>query len=298
VQCDDARLFSFTGFRHDPFSGPTVPRQLQDECMISAALLKSIITYRGFIFGSVKREFQAKYRNAILGGAWTILNPLALILVYTVIFAEVMQSRLPGVSSTFAYSIYVCAGILTWGLFAEITARCQNIFLENANLIKKISFPRIALPLIAVLGALLNFAIIFSLFVIFLVITGNFPGWVFLTLFPVLLIQVLFAVGLGIILGVLNVFFRDVGQFFTIFIQFWFWFTPIVYPISILPPQVRAWIMFNPMAVIVHAYQGILVSHTEPDWLSLAPIGIISLLLCVFALRLFRKRSGEMVDEL
>lgn len=266
--------------------------------MISAALLKSIITYRGFIFGSVKREFQAKYRNAILGGAWTILNPLALILVYTVIFAEVMQSKLPGVSTTFAYSIYVCSGILTWGLFAEVTASCQNIFLDNANLIKKISFPRIALPLIAVLSALLNFAIIFSLFLIFLVITGNFPGWVFFAIVPVLLVQVLFAVGLGIILGVLNVFFRDVGQFFTIFIQFWFWFTPIVYPISILPLKVREWIMFNPMAIVVHAYQVILVNHAEPDWLALLPVAVISLLLCIFALRLFRKRSGEMVDEL
>jgi len=149
-----------------------------------------------------------------------------------------------------------------------------------------------------VLSALLNFAIIFSLFVIFLVITGNFPGWVFFALFPVLLVQIVFAVGLGIVLGVLNVFFRDVGQFFTIFIQFWFWFTPIVYPLSILPLEVREWIMFNPMAVIVHAYQTILVNHTEPDWLALLPVAVISMFLCVFALRLFRKRSGEMVDEL
>lgn len=266
--------------------------------MISAALLKSIITYRGFIFGSVKREFQAKYSNSILGGLWTILNPLALIVVYTVIFAEVMHSRLPGVSNTFAYSIYVCSGILTWGLFAEVTSRCQNIFLENANLIKKMSFPRIALPLIAVLSALLNFAIIFSLFIAFLVISGNFPGWVFFAIVPVLLVQVLFAVGLGIILGVLNVFFRDVGQFFTIFIQFWFWFTPIVYPISILPQTAREWIMFNPMAIIVHAYQEILVKRVAPDWLALTPVAVGSLLLCVLALRLFRKRSGEMVDEL
>ena len=266
--------------------------------MISAALLRSVLSYRGFILGSVKREFQAKYGNAMLGAAWTILNPLALILVYTVIFAEVMQSKLPGMASTFAYSIYVCAGILTWGLFAEITSRSQTIFLDNANLIKKINFPRIALPVIAVLGSLLNFSIIFGLFVVFLLVTGNFPGWVFVSLFPVLAIQILFAVGLGIILGVLNVFFRDVGQFFSIFIQFWFWFTPIVYPVSILPAEVRDLLVWNPMATIVNAYQTILVSGAEPDWAGLVPVALLSILLCVFGLRLFRKRSTEMVDEL
>ena len=82
----------------------------------------------------------------MLGAAWTVLSPLAMILVYTVIFSQVMHSRLPGSTSTFAYSIYLCAGILTWGLFAEIIARAQTMFLEHANLIKKISFPRICLP--------------------------------------------------------------------------------------------------------------------------------------------------------
>ncbi|MCX7178118.1 MAG: ABC transporter permease, partial [Proteobacteria bacterium] len=179
-------------------------------------MLKSIWTYRGFILGSVKREFQSRYRNSILGAAWTVLNPLAMILVYTLVFAQVMRTRLPGSESTFAYSIYLCAGVLTWGLFAEITSRGQNVFLEHANLIKKLSFPRICLPIIVLLNAGLNFAIIFGLFCCFLLVSGNFPWWIFLAVVPVILIQVVFAVGIGIILGVLNVFFRDVGQFFTI----------------------------------------------------------------------------------
>ena len=113
-------------------------------------MLKSLWAYRGFILGSVKREFQLKYRNSLLGAAWTVLNPLAMIVVYTVIFSEVMRARLPGVGGTYAYSIYLCAGILTWGLFAEIVGRCQTMFIENANLLKKISFPRMCLPVIIV----------------------------------------------------------------------------------------------------------------------------------------------------
>lgn len=113
---------------------------------MAVGMLRSMWSYRGFISGSVKREFQSRYRNSLLGAAWTVLNPLAMIVVYTVIFSQVMRARLPGVDSGFAYSIYLCAGVLTWGLFAEIVSRAQNVFLKNANLIKKISFPRICLP--------------------------------------------------------------------------------------------------------------------------------------------------------
>jgi lipopolysaccharide transport system permease protein len=266
--------------------------------MIPLALLKSIGNYRGFILGSVKREFQSKYRNSILGAAWTVLNPLAMIVVYTVIFANVMHSRLAGSDSTFAYSIYLCAGVLTWGLFAEITGRAQTMFLEHAGLIKKITFPRICLPIIVVLNACLNFAIIFGLFTAFLVISGNFPGMVYAALLPLLALQVLFAIGLGIVLGVLNVFFRDVGQFFTIFLQFWFWFTPVVYPVAVLPEGVRDWLKFNPMAALIVAYQDVLVKHAWPQWDSLLPVTVLAVALCAFGLRLFRKRAGEMVDEL
>ena len=266
--------------------------------MMPSLMLRGLWAYRGFVLGSVKREFQSKYSNAVLGAVWSLLSPLAMILVYTVIFAEVMRAKLPGSDNSFAYSIYLCAGILTWGLFAEIVARAQTMFIEQANLLKKISFPRICLPIIVVLNALLNFAIIFGLFTVFLIATGNFPGAVFAAVLPVLALQVLFAIGLGMIIGVLNVFFRDVGQFFSIFIQFWFWFTPIVYPASILPEPIRALLVWNPMAHIIGAYQTILVKGQWPNWSSLAIPLVLAVLMCVLGMRLFRKRSGEMVDEL
>ena len=261
-------------------------------------MLRGIWAYRGFILGSVKREFQSKYRQSILGAAWNVINPLAMIIVYTVIFSQIMRAKLPGIDSSFAYSIYLCSGVLTWGLFAEITSRCQNIFLENANLIKKLSFPRICLPVIVVLSSGLNFSIIFSLFTLFLILSGNFPGWVFLAVLPVLTVQMVFSIGLGVILGVLNVFFRDVGQFFNIVLQFWFWFTPIVYPLAILPKEIRSFMTWNPMAALVNAYQMIAVNGQWPQWKTLIPITLIGVILCILGIHLFRKRAGEMVDEL
>ncbi len=258
----------------------------------------SLWSYRGFILGSVKREFQARYRNSLFGALWTVLNPLSMILVYTVIFSTIMRARLPGVDDGLAYSVYLCAGLLTWGLFAEITTRSQSMFLENANLLKKISFPRICLPVIVLLNAGINFAIILGLFLGFLLISGRLPGMALLALVPLLVLQVIFAAGLGMILGVLNVFFRDVGQFFGICLQFWFWLTPIVYPLSILPPGIQRFIELNPMTALMNSYQNLFLYNQWPDWSSLVPMLVIGLLFCGMALRLFRQRVGEMVDEL
>ncbi|MFG8129141.1 ABC transporter permease [Pseudomonas aeruginosa] len=232
-------------------------------------LSRSLWGYRGFVLGSVKREFQSRYRGSLFGALWTVLNPLSMIVVYTVIFSQVMRARLPGVDDGLAYSVYLCAGLLTWGLFAEITSRSQSMFIENANLLKKISFPRICLP-----------------------------GAALLALVPLLAIQVLFAAGLGMILGVLNVFFRDVGQLFGICLQFWFWLTPIVYPIGILPEGIRSLIELNPMTALMRSYQQLFLHGQWPDWPSLLPITLLALLLCALGLRLFRQRVGEMVDEL
>lgn len=262
------------------------------------AALRALWIYRGFILGSVKREFQIKYTNSLLGISWTVIQPLAMIVVYTVIFSQIMKAKLPGVDSTFAYSIYLCAGVIAWGYFAEIVGRAQTLFIDNGNLLKKLSFPRLCLPITLVLNATLNFAIIYGLFVAFLIVTAEFPGWAFLALFPVLLIQVMFATGLGMVLGVLNVFFRDVGQLFSVILQFWFWLTPIVYPANILPQAVQSAMKFNPMAPLMGAYQSIMVHGEFPDWSSLIYTLAVSLLLCFLGFRLFRRHAGELVDEL
>lgn len=261
-------------------------------------MLAAIWQYRGFISGSVQREFQTRYRNSLLGALWTVLNPLAMILVYTLVFSSVMGNRLAGHASGFAYSIYLCAGIFTWALFAEITTRSTNVFIEHANLIKKLSFPRICLPVVVVLNALVNFGIIFGLFIAFLAVSGNLPGWPLAALVPLLLVEVLFAIGLGMVLGVLNVFFRDVGQAFTIVLQFWFWFTPVVYVATALPVEVRGLLSWNPLYGVIAGFQRVLVDGAWPEWSGLLPAAILGVLLCALGMRLFRGRVGEMVDEL
>jgi lipopolysaccharide transport system permease protein len=151
---------------------------------------------------------------------------------------------------------------------------------------------------VVVVNALLNFAITFALFTVFLLLSDNFPGLVYIAVLPLLIILIVFAIGLGITLGVLNVFFRDVGHFFSIFVQFWFWFTPIVYPISALPTVVEKLMIYNPMASLIAAFQAVLVSRLWPQWDTLGYPFTLALLLCLVGISLFRRHVGEMVDEL
>ncbi|RNM02570.1 ABC transporter permease [Dickeya undicola] len=265
---------------------------------MTITILRNIIAYRGFILSSVKREFQSRYRNSLLGAIWNILNPLAMIIVYTVIFSGVMKARIPGIDNSFGYSIYLCSGLLTWGLFSEIVLRSQNTFIDNANLLKKITFPRLCLPIVAILSALVNFLISFSIFLMFLILSGNMPGIEILSYIPILLVLSLLAIGIGITVGVINVFFRDAGQLFSIVVQFWFWFTPIVYTSDILPEKIKNILSYNPMTGVIEACHTVMVKKVWPDWWGLLPALCVGGVFVWFGLSLFRKHSGEIVDEL
>ena len=262
-------------------------------------MLKALWAYRGFVWSSVLREFSGRYRESLLGAFWAVAQPLSMILVYTVIFGRLMRPTLAGHEQTpFAFSIYLCAGLLTWNLFAEMLTRMNTVFLDNGNLIKKSNFPRICLPAIVAVSSLLNFAIVMALYLGFLILIGHWPGWALLALLPLLALQVLFALGLGLLMGTVNVFFRDMAPMTQIGLQFWFWLTPVVYTASALPESVGRLLVLNPMAPLVQAYQGIFLDHAWPQWASLWPLVALTLALVLLGGTFFMARVGEMVDEL
>lgn len=262
-------------------------------------MLKALWGYRGFVWNSVLREFNGRYRESLFGAFWSVANPLAMIVIYTVVFGQLMRPSLAGhEDAPFAFSIYLCAGIITWGLFAEMLGRLNGVFLEHANLIKKTSFPRICLPAIVAVSALLNFAIVFALYLLFLALIGHWPGWALLAVVPLLALQILFTLGLGIFLGTVNVFFRDVGQLTGIVLQFWFWLTPIVYTFGSLPGAGRAALQYNPLQPLIGAYQTIFLDRQIPDFANLAPLAVLTLFFLILGARFFLSRVGELVDEL
>ena len=260
--------------------------------------LQALWAYRGFVLGMVARDFRGRYLGSVLGASWAVLNPVAQILIYTLIFSQVMRARLPNIPDTLAYSLYLCAGTLTWNYFVEVLVRSQTVFLEQASMLKKVSFPWVTLPTYVFLSATVNFAIVWGLFLAFLLVSGRWPGWVLIALLPLLLIQQVLAVGLGLALGVTNVFFRDVAQAVGVGLQFWFWLTPIVYPLSAVPDVVRDVMTWNPLYALVASYQRIVVEHQWPDWSHLWLVCASAVAVAVIAETVYRSLASAMVDEL
>ena len=227
-----------------------------------------------------------------------ILHPLALVLMYALVLSAVLSAKLPGIESRFAYAIYLTAGILSWSLFSEVVTRCLTIFIENGSLMQKVVFPKICLPLIVTGTALVNnVLLLFSILVIFFLL-GYFPG-VYIIWLPVLVaINISLALGIGLILGVLNIFIRDVGQVVPVILQFGFWFTPIVYTENIIPEAYRGLLALNPMYHVTSAYHNVLVYNQAPVWPGLIAVSCIAATLLAFSLVIFRKASAEMVDVL
>jgi len=261
-------------------------------------MLRAIWRYRHFLSSSIYRELADQFVRSKLGGLWLVLHPLAQVTIYALILSQVLSARLPELTNQYGYAIYLTAGLLAWNLFNDIMSRTINVFVANGHLMKQVSFPRVTLPAI-VAGAcgVNNLLLLLAVLVIFVILGHGFsPALVWLP-FLMLLVASL-GLGLGLILGVLNVFIRDIGQIVPVVLQLMFWLTPIVYPISILPPEYLPWMSVSPMYHIVTAYQEVLVYGRSPDWVSLAPAIITAFVAAILGLALFRRASPELVDAL
>lgn len=253
--------------------------------------------YRSFILISIAQEIRSRYAGSLLGSSWAVLQPLMMIVIYTIIFSQVMQARLPGAGNGFAYSVYLCAGALPWMYFAEILQRMTGVFIDNANLIRKTSIPRICLPAVVLGSSSVNIAITYALFIPFLLASGNFPGPVILLVPVALLVQTMMAIGLGLLLATLNVFFRDIGHATGIVLQFAFWFTPIVYPLSIVPEWARDVLRLNPMFHVIEFQHQIFSNEARPDPAMLLPPLVLGLILLLLGFAAYRRLQGEVADN-
>lgn len=262
-----------------------------------SALLRAAWRYRGFIASSVVNEFKSRFSRSAFGGAWIILQPLAQVLIFATILSNVLGARLEGVGSKYAYAVYLISGILCWSLFAEIVQRLLMVFIDHGSLLKKMQFPRIALPMISVGSSLVNSMALFCVIMVILPILGVYPNVHYLWLPVLMALTVALATGVGLIVGVLNVFARDVGHVMGVVLQFWFWVTPIVYPIKVVPEAFKVTLLFNPVAPLAMAYHDIIVYQRAPQQ-SLWSVLVATVILLLVGMFLFRRASAEMVDVL
>jgi lipopolysaccharide transport system permease protein len=258
----------------------------------------AVWAYRFFIISSIKTEFKSRFVRSKFGGLWMVLHPLALVLIYALILSQIMTAKLPEVATQYAYPIYILAGMVGWTLFSEIFSRSLTVFIENGNLIKKMAFPKLALPLITIGSSFVNFLLLFVMMFVVFGFLGHIPFHALHWIPFLVILTVGLAVGMGLFFGILNVFIRDIGQVMNIVLQFWFWLTPIVYMMSIVPEKYYWIFMLNPMTGITMGYQNILLYDKAPDLsLLIYPI-IFACVFLVLAMIIFKKANEEMADVL
>jgi lipopolysaccharide transport system permease protein len=240
----------------------------------------------------VIKELKVKYKASALGLFWSLLNPLLLMLVYTAIFGTVFKSRPQ-------YPVFILSGLLAWNFFGLTLPGATVSLVGNSNLIRKTRFPTALLPLSTILAGFINFLISLVLLFGLLVVYRHPVGWSLLLVPVLLLAQLAFTTGLGLLLSAINVFFRDVEHFLSIVLTLWFFATPIIYPVEAINgnPVARLVLAVNPMAWLVRAFQKIFYNSTWPDAAPTWAFLVLAAVLLLGGFAVFVRLSPRFVEE-
>jgi lipopolysaccharide transport system permease protein len=247
--------------------------------------------YRELLYFLTWRDIKVRYKQTALGAAWAILQPLFLMLIFTLFFGRVAALAPGGVP----YPLFAFTGLVPWTFFANAVTNSGNSLVGNANLITKVYFPRLLVPMAAVAAGLVDFALSFVLLVVFMFYYGVELTWQ-VALLPVLvLLTTLCAMGVGLLLSALNVKYRDIRFALPFMIQLWLFVSSVIVPSSVLPERGRWLLWLNPMSGIIEGYRAALLGQPF-DWTALAAAAAITLLLLAFAAFAFRRMEKQFAD--
>ena len=255
--------------------------------------LTDLADYSDLLYTLTLHRIKVRYKQSVLGWAWALIQPLALMAIYTVIFSLV--AKIPTSGRT-PYAVFVYAALLPWTFFSTAIANSANGFLGHTHLITRVYFPREIIPITYILAAVFDLAVA-SVVLAGMMIWYHIP----LTLYalfavPTLAVDMLLTVGLALLLSALQVRFRDVGLAIPLVMQIWTFATPVVYPLSAVPARYRGVYILNPMAGIVENFRRTVIEGVAPDYESLWYSVIISLLVFPLAYIFFKNREATMAD--
>ncbi|RIK25935.1 MAG: phosphate ABC transporter permease, partial [Chloroflexi bacterium] len=238
------------------------------------------------------RNIRARYQQSALGWLWAVAQPAAQVAIFTLVFTLIV----PIDTGTIPYVLFSYVAIVPWTLLATALPDMANSLVDNMSLVTKIYFPREVLPVAAMLARLLDF-VVAAILVVCLLLFYQMPpfpaGWLYL---PVILsIQLLLLLGLGLACAALNVFFRDVRSLLVLGLQLWFYASPVIYPVSLVPEWLRPFYFLNPMAGIIAAYRDILLEGRLPGSY-LLPAALVSLSLFVVGYWFFKRVEFQFAD--
>lgn len=238
--------------------------------------LDELWAYRELLYFLVWRDVKVRYKQAVFGAGWTILQPLINMMIFTVIFSYFAKISTGGIP----YPVFVLSGLLPWSYFASALARTGNSLLGDADLIEKVYFPRLILPLSAVSTPLVDFFVSLLLLFVMTLWYGIAPTWNVLFLPFFLLLALLTALSVGLWLAPLNIRFRDIGHTIPFLIQVWMYASPVVYPVSMIPERWRLLYSLNPMVGVIEGFRWALSGNKSPalDLIAVSAIVVVALL--------------------
>jgi len=248
--------------------------------------------YRELIANFTLREIKAKYKQAFLGVSWALIQPIVLMAMLTVVFSYF--ARIP--SDGVPYPLFLFTALLPWQYFSSALNRGTGSLVNQAALITKIYFPRESLVLASLAAALVDFAITAIVFVAMLVYYQMAPTLTWLWVVPVFLIQTVLSLGLMLYLAPLNAMYRDVGQAIPLAIQVWMYATPIMYPASLVPDNIRPYYFLNPMAVIIESYRSAMLRNQMPNLPLLALAAAFAIVLLASGYLVFKRLESRIAD--
>jgi len=261
-------------------------------------MLRSIVQYRRFIWQQALADLRNRYAGTSLGVAWNVVHPLAIMAVYCIVFSRIMPVKLASQPSWASYALYLCCGFFPWLAFTDCVNRGCVAFVANASYLKKLPIPEQVFVAQAAAATALNLAISFALLLAVAIAVGFHPMWHWLLLPAPLLLILALGFGFGLLLGTLNVFFRDLTETVAVVLQIAMWTAPIVYLPDNLPPLFKSLLRWHPFVPGLNGVRDLFLSGKTPDvanWLAMIawPAGIILLAFVVF--RLLRDDIRDLV---
>lgn len=263
-----------------------------------AAFLRRLWSERDLIRQFTRREIEGRYRSSTLGLAWSFINPLVLLLVYTFVFGVVFKQRWAGLEDggLTQFGLVLFAGMISYGIFSECVGRAPGLVVGNPNYVKRVVFPLELLP-VSVLGSALFHAVVSLIMLLGVhVALGGAVLWTWLLIPVVLLPTAFISLGLAWICSSLGVFVRDLNYTVTLVLQVLFFLTPIFYSAEAIPPSLRGFVVLNPLASGVEGLRAAIFSGTLPQWPALLASGALGLLLMLFGYAWFMKTRRAFGD--
>lgn len=254
--------------------------------------LKLVWDYRELLYFLAWRDLKARYAQTVMGLAWAVIQPLFMMLVFTVIFSNI--ARIP--SDGIPYPIFAYAALVPWSYFAKSLDRSGFSVVAESNLITKVYFPRVIVPLAATLGGLLDFAIAFLMLIGMMVWFGVTPDWKIAAVPFFLMVAVIASLGVSLWLSALFVKYRDIGAVVPLLTQVWMFATPVAYPISMIPDHWRTLYSMNPMVGVIEGFRWALLGTAPPNPAMLTVNVVVIIILFVCGVAFFNRMANTFAD--